>query len=108
MNRTYSAQEKSLPIESYLLDRQTGAIAVQTIQKGSAIMKTQKAPAGSARGLSDAVIQKRYLGLQKLRDAVTIAEMTCAAQNMKKAGPRKAAGLVASRPNTRPNFGGPR
>jgi hypothetical protein len=71
-------------------------------------MKTQKAPAGSARGLSDAVIQKRYLGLQKLRDAVTIAEMTCAAQNMKKAGPRKAAGLVASRPNTRPNFGGPR
>jgi hypothetical protein len=108
MNRTYSAQEKSLPIESYLLDRQTGAIAVQTIQKGSVIMKTQKAFAMSARGLSDAVIQKRYLDLQKLRDAVTIAEMTCAAQNMKKAGPRKAAGLVASRPNTRPNFGGPR
>ena len=70
-------------------------------------MKTQRpAERKNARKLSDAVIEKRYLDLQKLRHAVTIAEMNCAGQNLKKC---KAAGLLAStRPNTRPNIGGPR
>jgi hypothetical protein len=73
-------------------------------------MTTQKPAEGkNARKLSDAVIEKRYLDLQKLRDAVRIAEMNCAGQNLKKPKPRKPAGLVASsRPNTRPNVGGPR
>ena len=73
-------------------------------------MKTPRPAEGkNARKLSDAVIEKRYLDLQKLRHAVTIAEMNCAGQNLKKPEPRKAAGLLAStRPNTRPHIGGPR
>jgi hypothetical protein len=78
------------------------------IQKGSVIMKTQKTFTMSARGLSDAVIEKRYLDLQKLRDTIRAAEMNCATQTLKKAGRRKPAGAIASRPNTRPNLGGPR
>jgi hypothetical protein len=69
---------------SYLLGRQTGAAAVLTIKKGAFIVKTQKAAGGKNAGkLSDAVIEKRYLDLQKLRDAVRTAEMNCAAQTWK-------------------------
>jgi hypothetical protein len=73
-------------------------------------MKTQKPAEGKhARKLSDAVIEKRYLYLQKLRNAVRIAEMNRAPQNLKQPEPRKPAVLAAStRPNSRPNIGGPR
>jgi hypothetical protein len=99
---------KRLPLESYLLDRRTGAVAVQTIGTGSDVMKTQKKPpaARSARGLSDAVIEKRYLDLQKLRDAVRAAELGSAAPKQEH---RKAAELVsAPRQPPGPNFGGER
>jgi hypothetical protein len=71
------------------------------------VMKTQKVPeAKNARKLSDAIIEKRYLDLQKLRDAVRIAEISCAAQTLKRPGHRKATEVVSStRSNARPNFG---
>jgi hypothetical protein len=69
-------------------------------------MNTQKAPARSARGLPDVVIEKRYLDLQRLRDAVRMAEMNSSA--MKKTGHRKAVLelISSSAENARPNFGG--
>jgi hypothetical protein len=59
---------------------------------------------------SDAVIEKRYLDLQKLRDAVRTAEMNCAAQTWKKPLYRKASGNLVSAPgrNGRTDFGGQR
>jgi hypothetical protein len=74
-----------------------------------AVEKTQKATeAKTVRQLSDAVIEKRYLDLQRLRDAVRMAEMSCAAP--KKPEHRKtAAELVsAQRQNARSSFGGMR
>jgi hypothetical protein len=44
----------------------------------------------TARILSDAIIAKRYLDLQQLREAVRIAEMSCAAALSKKPQHRKA------------------
>jgi hypothetical protein len=96
---------------SYLLGRQTGAAAVLTIKKGAFIVKTQKAAGGkNAVKLSDAVIEKRYLDLQNLRDAVRTAEMNCAAQTWKKPLYRKASGNLVSAPgrNGRTDFGGQR
>jgi hypothetical protein len=80
-------------------------------QKGGIIVKTQKAAGGKNAGkLSDAVIEKRYLDLQKLRDAVRTAEMNCAAQTWKKPLYRKASGNLVSAPgrNGRTDFGGQR
>jgi hypothetical protein len=94
--------------ESYLLDRQTGPAAVETIKKGSVVMKTQKAAgAKNARKLSDAIIEKRYLDLQKLRDAVRKAEISCAPQTLKNSQRRKRATQLVSSPphNTRQDFG---
>ena len=41
-------------------------------------MKTQKAAVKNARELSDAIIARRYLDLQKLRELVRQAEISCA------------------------------
>ena len=73
-------------------------------------MKTHKiGQAKNTRKLSDAVIEKRYLDLQKLRDAVKTAEMSCAGQTLKKPEHRTAAELVVSPgQSVRPNFGGQR
>lgn len=73
-------------------------------------MKTHKfGDAKNARQLSDAIIEKRYLDLQRLRDAVKTAEMSCAGQTLKKPKHRRTAELVASLGRSvRPNFGGQR
>jgi hypothetical protein len=74
-------------------------------------MKTQKpAEAKNARKLSDAIIEKRYLDLQKLRDAVRKAERSCAAQTLKKLQHCTPGAELVPSPahDARPDFGGQR
>jgi hypothetical protein len=65
-------------IESYLLTRQTAGGAIEIIREEDCHMKSQRpTQAKNALNLSDAIIAKRYLDLQRLRDEVRKAEISC-------------------------------
>jgi hypothetical protein len=69
-------------------------------------MKTEKAGEyKNARELSDALIERRYLNLQKLRDIVRKAEISCALPLKQPRHGKRLAKLACSPSNNaRPNF----
>jgi hypothetical protein len=61
----------------------------------------------NARKLSDAIIARRYLDLQRLRDEVRTAEISCALQGSQKPQDRSQLARLGCPPinNLRPSFG---